>query len=70
VRGWFQEKMGEADFTLTDQGGTLVGKTAEEKPFRTSAERVLVMAICPENRIGCHLYNAPVIREQGRFRAG
>lgn len=34
VRGWFQEKMGEADFTLTDQGGTLVGKTAEEKPFR------------------------------------
>ncbi|MBB4609058.1 hypothetical protein [Sphingomonas yabuuchiae] len=26
--------MGEADFTLTDQGGALVGKTAEEKSFR------------------------------------
>ncbi|WP_294239797.1 hypothetical protein [uncultured Sphingomonas sp.] len=34
VRDWFREKMGDADFTLTDQGGALVGKTAEEKPFR------------------------------------
>ncbi|WP_454279144.1 hypothetical protein [Sphingomonas sp. Marseille-Q8236] len=34
VRDWFREKMGEADFTLSDQGGVLVGKTAEEKPFR------------------------------------
>jgi hypothetical protein len=34
VRDWFRDKMGEADFTLTDQGGALVGRTAEEKPFR------------------------------------
>lgn len=34
VRDWFRQKMGDADFTLTDHGGTLVGKTAEEKPFR------------------------------------
>ncbi|WP_230481131.1 hypothetical protein [Sphingomonas sp. Leaf21] len=34
VRSWFRDKMGEADFTLTDDGGVLVGKTAEEKPFR------------------------------------
>ncbi len=34
VRSWFRDKMGEADFTLTDQGAALVGKTAEEKPFR------------------------------------
>ncbi|MFV0922433.1 hypothetical protein ACR720_06015 [Sphingomonas parapaucimobilis] len=34
VRSWFRDKMGEADFTLTDQGGALVGKTAEEKSFR------------------------------------
>ena len=34
VRGWFRDKMGDADFTLTDQGGAIVGKTAEEKPFR------------------------------------
>ncbi|MGW8137290.1 hypothetical protein [Sphingomonas zeae] len=34
VRDWFRDKMGQADFTLTDQGGALVGRTAEEKPFR------------------------------------
>lgn len=34
VRNWFRDRMGEADFTLNDQGGVLVGKTAEEKPFR------------------------------------
>ncbi|WP_343525844.1 hypothetical protein [Sphingomonas sp.] len=34
VRGWFRDKMEDADFTLTDQNGTLVGTTAEEKPIR------------------------------------
>jgi hypothetical protein len=38
VRDWFRDKMGDAGFTLNEQGneqgGTLVGKTAEEKPFR------------------------------------
>ncbi len=34
VRDWFHDKMSDADFTLTDQGGALIGKTAEEKPFR------------------------------------
>ena len=44
VRGWFQEKMGEAAFTLTDQGGSLFGMTAEGKPF------CLDIRVCrPEN---------------------
>ncbi|MET4896069.1 hypothetical protein RN629_02720 [Sphingomonadaceae bacterium jetA1] len=34
VRDWFRQKMEEADFTLTDQNGVLVGTTAEEKPIR------------------------------------
>lgn len=34
VRNWFRDKMAEADFTLNDQGRVLIGKTAEEKPFR------------------------------------
>jgi hypothetical protein len=34
VRGWFQERLGKAGFTLKQDGAGLTGTTEENKPFR------------------------------------
>ncbi len=34
VRGWFQERLGKAGFTLNQDGTGLTGMTDENKPFR------------------------------------
>jgi len=34
VRGWFQERLGKAGFTLKRDGAGLTGTTDENKPFR------------------------------------
>ncbi len=34
VRGWFQQRLGKAGFTITPSGQGLTGTTNEDKPFR------------------------------------
>ncbi|MEH3157573.1 MAG: hypothetical protein PGN08_00855 [Sphingomonas taxi] len=39
VRGWFQERLAKAGFTLTQSGQSLTGRTEEDKPFRLDLNR-------------------------------